>query len=153
MPDAPRYDEDFYAWTQHQAAVPRSMEVADNRFDREKIEDLGKGQRDAARSQIRRILGHLLKLAHSPAAEPHFDWMGSIAEARAAFGDKLSPALRHDAKTMLARLYRDGRRRAALALRGHGEERVAERLPADSPYTVDQILLDDWYPDPEGDKQ
>jgi hypothetical protein len=157
MPDGPHYDEDFYAWTQHQAAVLRSMEIADNRFDREhvaeEIADLGKSERDAVRNQIRRIIEHLLKLAYSPAAEPRFDWMGSITEARSTLGDKLSPALRRDAEMMLTRLYRDGRRRAALALQGHGEERAAERLPADCPYTVDQILLDDWYSEPEGDKQ
>ena len=73
MPDGPRYDDDFYAWTQHQAEVLRSMAVADNRFDREhvaeEIEDLGKSERDAVRSQIRRIIEHLLKLGYSP-AEP-----------------------------------------------------------------------------------
>ena len=35
MPDGPRYEDDFFAWTQHQAAVLRSLAVADNRFDRE----------------------------------------------------------------------------------------------------------------------
>ena len=58
MPDGPRYDDDFYAWTQHQAEVLRSLHVTDNRFDREhvaeEIEDLGKSERDAVRSQIRR---------------------------------------------------------------------------------------------------
>ena len=70
MPDGPRYEDDFYAWTQHQAEVLRSMPVSDNRFDREhvaeEIEDLGKSERDAVRSQIRRIIEHLLKLAYSP---------------------------------------------------------------------------------------
>jgi hypothetical protein len=32
-----RYDDDFYAWTQYQAAVVREMPVADNRFDREHV--------------------------------------------------------------------------------------------------------------------
>ena len=67
MPDGPRYADDFYAWTQHQAMVLRTMAVADNRFDRdnlaEEIEALGRSERDAVRSQIRRIIGHLLKLA------------------------------------------------------------------------------------------
>ncbi len=35
MHDGPRYEDDFYAWTQHQAAVLRSPRVADTRFDRE----------------------------------------------------------------------------------------------------------------------
>jgi len=37
MPDGPRYDDDFYAWTQHQAEVLRTMPVSDNRFDREHV--------------------------------------------------------------------------------------------------------------------
>jgi hypothetical protein len=60
MPPGPPYEDDFYAWTQYQAEVLRSMPVADNRFDREhvaeEIEDLGKSERDAVRSQVRRII-------------------------------------------------------------------------------------------------
>ena len=36
MPDGPRYDDDFYAWTQYQAEVLRSMECEGNGFDRGK---------------------------------------------------------------------------------------------------------------------
>jgi len=151
MPDGPRYDDDFYAWTQHQAAVLRQMPVSDNRFDREhvaeEIEDLGKSERDAVRSQIRRIIEHLLKLSYSPAEQPRFDWMGSIVEARAALGDKLSPTLRRDAEVMLPKLYQDGRERAELGLRSHRETEAAAKLPAECTYTLDQILLRGWYPD------
>jgi hypothetical protein len=150
MPNGPRYDDDFYAWTQHQAAVLRSMDVADNRFDREhvaeEIEDLGKSERDALRSQIRRIIEHFLKLAYSPAELPRFDWMGSVADARAILGDKLSPTLRPDAEERLPRLYEDGREQAELALRSHGEAEAAAKLPPDCPYTFEQILLRGWYP-------
>jgi hypothetical protein len=151
MPDGPRYDDDFFAWTQHQAMVLRTMAVADNRFDREnlaeEIEDLGKSERDAVRSQIRRIIEHLLKLAYSPAQEPRFDWMASIAEARATLGDKISPTLRRDAEAVLAKLYRDGRRQAELSLRAYGEDQVAEALPQSCPYSLDDICREDWYPD------
>jgi len=70
MPDGPRYEEDFYAWTQYQAKVLRTLRTRDNRFDREhvaeEIEDLGKSERDAVESQITRVIEHFLKLAHSP---------------------------------------------------------------------------------------
>src|SRR5215470_13471834 len=106
MPDGPRYEDDFYAWTQYQAEVLRTMAVADNRFDREnvaeEIEDLGRSERDAVRSQVRRIIEHLLKLAYSPAQQPRFDWMASIAEARATLGDKITPTLRRDAENLLS---------------------------------------------------
>src|SRR5882724_4688569 len=149
MPDGPRYEDDFFAWTQHQAMVLRSMAVADNRFDREnvaeEIEDLGRSERDAVRSQIRRIIEHLLKLSCSPAQQPRFDWMASIAEARSTLGDKISPTLRRDAESMLAQLYRDGRRQAELALRGYEENQAADALPQQSPYSLDDIFREDWY--------
>jgi hypothetical protein len=156
MTDSTHYDDDFFAWTQHQAMLLRTMEVADNRFDREnvaeEIEDLGKSYRDAVRSQIRRIIEHLLKLAYSPVQRPRFDWMASIAEARATLGDKISPTLRRDAETMLVKLYRDGRRQAELSLRAHGEDRAAEALPQACPYSLEEICREDWYPDGLGEQ-
>lgn len=156
MPDGPHYDDDFYAWTQHQAMVLRTMAVADNRFDREnlaeEIESLGRSDRDAVRSQIRRIIEHLLKLAYSPAEQPRFDWMASIVEARAALGDKISATLRRDAEAMLPKLYCDGRRLAELSLRAYGEDKVAEGLPQSCPYSLDDVCREDWYPDGFGGK-
>ena len=156
MPHGPSYDDDFYAWTQHQAMVLRALAVADNRFDREhvaeEIEDLGKSERDAVRSQIRRIVEHLLKLAYSPAEEPRFDWMASIAEARAALGDKISATLRRDAEFNLPRLYEDGREQAELALRRHGEAEAVGNLPLECPYMLDEIFRRGWYPDRPGEK-
>ena len=37
MPERPRYEDDFYAWTQFQAAVLRLLPTSDNRFDREHV--------------------------------------------------------------------------------------------------------------------
>ncbi|HEX5320456.1 MAG TPA: DUF29 domain-containing protein [Stellaceae bacterium] len=152
MPDGPRYDDDFYAWTQYQAEVLRSLRTRDNRFDREhlaeEIEDLGKSERNAVRSQIQRVLVHFLKLAHSPASDPRFDWMDSIIEARSALADELSPSLRRDIEAELPRIYTIARKRAGLELAKHGEQDAARSLPSDCPYTVDEILVEDWYPEP-----
>jgi len=150
MPDGPRYEDDFYAWTQYQAKVLRSMPVSDNRFDREhvaeEIEDLGKSERDAVRSQIRRIIEHLLKLSHSPAERPRFDRMETITDARQALFDKLTPTLRRDVEAALEKLYADARKRAALGLRKYGELEAVERLPPTCPYSWDEICQEDWYP-------
>ena len=157
MPDGtpqkgPNYDDDFYAWTQHQAAVLREMPVSDNRFDREhvaeEIEDLGKSERDAVRSQVDRIIEHLLKLQYSPATRPRLGWMRSIADARRILGDKLSLTLRRDIETRLAILYDDARYQAELALREFDEVEAAGALPSECPYSLDQILQKRWYPEP-----
>ena len=154
MPDGPRYDDDFYAWTQHQAEVLRSMAVADNRFDREhvaeEIEDLGKSERAAVRGQIRRIIEHLLKLGYSPAEPPRFDWMETVLYARQTLSDKISPTLRRDGVQVLDKLYADGRKRAADSLRRYGEPAAADALPQACPYSLDDICREDWYPERPG---
>ena len=149
MPDGPRYEDDFYAWTQYQAHVLRTR---DNRFDRDhladEVEDLGKSERNAVRSQVRRIVVHFLKLAYSPARDPRFDWLDSIIEARAALEDQLSPSLRPDINETLPRLCSTVRKQAALELQKYGEREAARFLPVECPYTIDQILAEDWYPEP-----
>ncbi len=151
MPDGPRYDEDFYAWTQYQAAVLRSLATSDNRFDREhvaeEIEDLGKSERNAVRSEVRRILEHALKLAHSPAADPRVDWMVSIANARAELEGRLTATLRQDIEANFGKIYGHARRAAEIALRAHHENGATTALPAKCPYALDQILAEDWYPE------
>jgi uncharacterized protein DUF29 len=156
MPDGSRYEDDFYAWTQHQAEVLRTMPISDNRFDREhvaeEIEDLGRSERDAVRSQIRRIIEHLLKLAYSPAEQQRVDRMDTIDDARETLADKLTATLRREAEENLDKLYVEGRRRAARGLRRHGETAVADALPPASPYSLDDICREDWYPGGPGEK-
>ena len=152
MPDGPRYEDDFYAWTQYQAEVLRSMPAPDNRFDRghvaEEIEDLGKSERDAVRSQIRRIIELFLKLSYSRAEQPRLGWMETIDEARETLSDKLSATLGRDAEASLENLYTVGRRRAARALIRHDEAETAARLPSACPWSLDEICREDWYPEP-----
>ena len=150
MTERPRYDDDFYAWTQHQAEVLRSIPCDDNRFDREhvaeEIEDLGKSERHAMRSETRRVLEHLLKLAHSPGVEPRSDWMVSVVNARAELEDRLTGTLRRDIEAELPCLYERAKDAAAIALGKYGEADAAKVLPATCPYTLAQVLARGWYP-------
>jgi hypothetical protein len=47
-------------------------------------------------------------------------------------------------------VYRDGRRRAELAWRAQDQGAAADILPISCPYDLDEILLEDWYPDRPG---
>jgi Domain of unknown function DUF29 len=156
MPDGPRYEDDFYAWALYQAEVLRTMAVADNRFDREnvveEIETLGRSERDAVPSRIRRIIEHLLELAHSPAEPPRADWIETVLEARQTLSDKISPTLRRDAEENLDKLFAYGRKRAGTALRRYGEPQAADALPHSCPYSLDDICREDWYPQRPGGK-
>ena len=155
--DGPGYDEDFYAWTQYQAGVLRSMPCDDNRFDREnvaeEIEDLGRNTREAVRSQVRRILVHLLKLAYSPASDPRRGWRGLIIDARTELADRLSPTLRQELSAALGMIYTAARKRVASDLQDYGEQEAMALLPETCPYTLDQILEDDWYPEPPAQEE
>jgi Domain of unknown function DUF29 len=155
MHDGPRYEDDFYAWTQYQADVLRTMSVPDNRFDREhvaeEIEDLGKNERNAMCSEVRRILEHFLKLGYSPAAEPRSDWMVSIANARAELDDRLTATLRREIEAELPRLSLRAKDVAQVGLAKYREADVAADFPAACPYTLEQVLARGWYPDPPGE--
>jgi hypothetical protein len=118
------YDEDFYVWTQRQAeALRRLAETRPNiGLDLphliEEVEDLGTSQRDAVRSQVRRIIEHCLKLEYSLAVDPRGVWYDSIIDARAELDDKLSPSLRGDLDEQLPRLWMQARTKAETACAG-----------------------------------
>ena len=113
----------------------------------EEVEDLGASRRKAVRSQVRRILEHLLKLEHSPALEPRAGWCNSIIDARSDLRDDLTPTLRRDLADGLADLYGQARRDTAQRLPLHDRAEAAAALPAACPYTLEQILDSDWLPE------
>jgi hypothetical protein len=150
-PKAPDYDDDFYTWTQHQAVVLREIPMTDNRFDRkhvfEQIEDLGKNERDAARSQVHRTIEFFLKPQYSPAT-PRPRSMASINDARGILGGKLGGTLRQDIEARLTALYEAARSQAELGLPEDGEAAAAPLFPVNCPGSFDRILPRRWYPEP-----
>ncbi|MET4699254.1 hypothetical protein ABIE65_002284 [Constrictibacter sp. MBR-5] len=152
MTDAELYEADFYAWTQVQADRLRRLQAERANLDldlphlAEEVEDLGKAERNLLRSHLRRIIEHCLKLEWSRAQEPRRSWRLSIIEARIEISDHLTATLRRDVADELPRLHEQARRLARQALIGKGEADAAAALPADCPYTLDQLLDDDWYP-------
>lgn len=148
------YDEDFYAWTQDQAralaelAATRPNAPVDFPNLIEEVEDLGRSARNAVRSQMRRLLEHLLKLAYSPATEPRRGWLATVDQARLELRDHLTPTLRQDAEAELPRLYLDARLLTIRRLANFDEDEAAARLPTTCPFPVDRPLDPDWYPPP-----
>jgi hypothetical protein len=149
------YDEDFVAWAERQAAALRSAARAGSNLPldwenlAEEVDSLGRSQRLALRSQIRRIIHHLLKLAHSPAAGPRNKWRRTVRHARAKARDLLrdSPSLKAEAGRLIAEQTPEAVKLAADDLKDHGEldEAVLAKLQA-THHTEDQIL-GDWMPD------
>jgi hypothetical protein len=144
------YETDFYRWAREQAEALRQLDrerwngPLDLKELAEEVDDLAKRDRNACRSQVRRIIVHLLKLDHSPAKDPRAGWMESIYEARDALRGDLTPTIEHDLRDRFEAIYRDARGQVLIALAGHGEGNAAE-MPEQSAFTFDDVLRDGFY--------
>lgn len=147
------YDRDFLLWTEDQAEALRRAKGANLPLDwenlAEEIESLGKFDRRALHSQVRRVLRHLLKLAVSPAAGPRRGWELTIREARndiaIILGD--SPSLRRELDGIVAEQVKLAAEFAAADLEEHGEltPAVRDQIQRTS-FSADQVI-GDWFPD------
>jgi hypothetical protein len=146
------YQTDYYAWTKQQAAALRAMAAArvDSKLDlenlAEEVESLGRSDLNTVRSQVRRIIEHLLKLEYSPASEPRIDWRDSVDQARDDIEDHITASMFPDVAADLDKLFGRARRSAASGLVKHGERVAAAALPTSCPYSFEQIVNQDWYP-------
>src|SRR5438874_1913261 len=102
------YETDFVEWTAHTAEMLRSgrMDEIDIEHLAEEIEDLGKRDRRAVRSQVRRMLVHLIKQKMQPERDGS-SWRGSILSAQGEILDDIadSPSLRRHLRDTPERLY------------------------------------------------
>jgi phosphoglycolate phosphatase-like HAD superfamily hydrolase len=150
--DRSLYQTDYYAWTKQQAAALRALaeQRANSTLDlqnlAEEVESLGRSDLNTVRSQVRRIIEHLLKLEYSPTAQPRLDWRDSVDETRDDIEDHITASMFPDVAADLDKLFGRGRRAAASGLIKHGEREAATALPTSCPYSLEQILEQDWYP-------
>lgn len=146
------YDQDFYAWAKHQAETLRHFQTTrpnlplDFEHLIDEVEELGDSRLRAARSQVVRLLQHLLKLEHSPADRPRRLWLNSVDDARRELGDAMTATIRNVIEPQLSDLYDDARIAAGRDLLDHDEPDAAAALPPTCPYTLDQLLTRRWYP-------
>lgn len=150
--DPELYERDFHLWTQRQAAELRRAASAGSNLPldwanlAEEIESLGARDRRELASRIEQIVIHLLKLQLSPASDPRRGWRESVHRQRSEIGRLLdqSPSLKREVQPAVESVWRGARAAAADALAGEVEERA---LPAACPYTPDQILDPDFWPE------
>jgi hypothetical protein len=78
------YQEDFYVWTEVQAALlsERRFEALDLANLIEEVEALGRAERSKVLNNASVVVEHLLKLQHSPAKDPREGRIDSISQHR-----------------------------------------------------------------------
>ncbi len=141
------YETDLLVWSEHQADLLRRMGagervngLVDWEHLAEEIEDLGRAQRSALNSQVRRLLELLLKLAASPAIDPRNGWRETVRSAQDEIADILeaNPSLRRELTTVIAAQLPRARLRAAESL---ADRRETPRVAlASLQYDADAIL-------------
>lgn len=148
------YEQDYFAWTQNQAAALRraadlriNLPGVDLQHLAEEIEDLGNDTLEKIEGLVVQIVAHLLKLNHCPDANPRNHWRGEITAWRNTVRRRAKRSPTALSRLTLADLYKD----AASQVRAeYGEQDWAARLPQDCPFAIDRILDGDWWP-PETD--
>jgi Domain of unknown function DUF29 len=138
------YEEDIYAWSQHQAAVLRRM--AENRATlpndldlehvAEEIEEVGNEQRFGAESNLVRAFVHLIKIIALPEDQAVRHW---TKEARAFLYNaarRYRPSMRRVVE--LEQLWSDACRLATADLSDDGHE--PPRLPQECPFGLDELI-------------
>src|SRR5580658_6885656 len=131
------YDTDFVEWSTRTADLLRRGRLAGLDLENvaEEIEDLGKSERSAVRSQLRRMLVHLVKSRIQPERSGAI-WRGSVASARTEildhFGD--SPSLRKHTEINLQRIHREAVELALVETNLAAHE-ANPHIPEECPYT------------------
>src|SRR6185369_12012904 len=141
------YDVDYAQWCAEQGALLRAgrLDAVDRENLAEEVESLGRSDKREIRSRLKELLLHLLKWHFQPQKRKG-GWPSTIIEQRDELNQLLeeSPSLRSLISLALARQYRVARVKAA------DETGLAETLfPTDCPYSVEDILRDDFFPGPQ----
>jgi hypothetical protein len=143
----PTYDSDYAAWADAQAAALRAKDWAALDIDHlaEEVDDLGRSVRHAIESQLERLFVHLLKWRYDPAQDPRRGWRLSVLDARHEIRKDLAEnrSLHGYPAERLAEAYGYARRVAALET-----ELPPVTFPEACEWTVDQVLDEDFLPEP-----
>ena len=138
------YGRDFFAWTleQSDALENRRPGTLDWSNLAEEVRSLGNSEQNEIESRLLVLLAHLLKWSFQPDRKP--GWAGTIREQRRRIARRVlaSPSLAGYPAEVLADEYADARFSAA------DETGLALTVfPETCPFTVDQALDPDFWPD------
>jgi hypothetical protein len=139
------YDTDVITWATEQAALLRSgkLSALDIEHIAEEIEDVGKSERRELASRMALLLAHLLKWELQRERRGS-SWQRTIKEQRRAIAAHIreTPSLKTslDSKDWFEGVWADALAKAI-------EETGLDLFPENCPWSVEQILSREYYPD------
>jgi len=141
------YEKDFYAWAMKNAEFVRQGQWGeiDHEHVAEELESMGRREKRELVSRLAVLLAHLLKWQSEPERRSE-SWKYTIETQREDISDLLedSPSLCYETGEKLAKAYKKAVR---LAVRETGMQKSV--FPEICPFSFEQALNDDFFPDAE----
>lgn len=139
------YEQDFYGWTQEQAALLRAGRLADLDIENliEEIETMGRSEKRELESRLIVLLQHLLKWKYQDVRRGR-SWELSIIEQRLKFDETLdeNPGLKPKLDEVLVKAYKFA------VIQASRETKLSIKVfPESCPWTFEQITDAAFYPD------
>ena len=132
------YNQDFYLWTQEQAALLKAGTLSQLDIENltEEIESMGKSQKKEMTSRLTILIMHLLKWDYQSGRRGK-SWLKTIATQRTEIEILLydNPSLKHSLPDTILIAYRLAVKQAATETELHIEE-----FPISCPYSIDKIM-------------
>jgi Domain of unknown function DUF29 len=138
------YEQDFHAWTMHQAELlrTRQLDCADLDNVAEEIESMGRSLKRELTSRLIVLLLHLLKWQHQPSLRGN-SWRLTIKGQRVSLRQHLrdNPSLKSYLDQAMADAY------DSASIEAERETGLAtETFPPTSPFSFDQAISDEFWP-------
>jgi hypothetical protein len=139
------YNRDYYLWLVHTAQLIKEGKLSEVDAANlvEEIEDMGRSEKRAVKSNLIVVFLHLLKYKYQPQKRTN-SWKSSIREHRRRLRDdfQTSPSLKRYFEEVFDECYQEARKQAAdetgLSL---------DTFPQDSPFTAGEVLNSEYLPD------
>jgi hypothetical protein len=140
----PQHDKDLYGWAVHTAQLLKDKKMNEVDFDGiiEELEEMGISNKHAFKNRLAQLIFHLLKWQFQSHLRCR-SWEGSIEEQRIRLNDLLeeNPSLKSMIGEVIEKSYK-----LSLSLVRKETPLDLKSLPTECPYTFDQIMDDQFYP-------
>ncbi|MGK7943575.1 MAG: DUF29 domain-containing protein [Microcystaceae cyanobacterium] len=139
------YEQDYYLWLEKTTQLLKEGRLSALDIDNliEEIQDMGISQKKSVKSNLIVLLWHLLKYKYQPEKQSN-SWLLTIDEHRDRLNDDFfhSPSLKRYFEEIFDEAYYKARKKAAI------ETGLSlETFPLDCPFTKEEILNFDYFPD------
>jgi hypothetical protein len=137
------YEEDYQQWLDKTVLLLKNRQVDSLDYEHliEELEALGREQKNAVESLVIQVIQHLLFYQYwsSQQEDNQRHWRGELIGFRTQLELRLTTNLRNHLSNRLDYLYSKAKKMA--------EVKTDLKLPSENPYTLADILDEDWLPE------